>query len=108
MRAFFGNYDLVIFAVPGAWLISKALANGWLPYERAVLAALYVSPIIMIPAGSNGVPLAPIAEVALTISVVRRIRYLPGSITPSDGKCGHACHTTVAEKDYVFTGYPKR
>jgi len=23
-------------------------------------------------------------------------------------KCGFACHTTVASKDYVFTAYPKR
>ncbi|MGZ3356946.1 MAG: cytochrome P460 family protein, partial [Isosphaeraceae bacterium] len=23
-------------------------------------------------------------------------------------KCGFACHTIVAKKDYVFTGYPKR
>jgi hypothetical protein len=71
---FFGNYDMVILAVPGAWLISEAVANGWLPYERAVLAALYVTPFIMIPASSNGVPLAPIAEVALTILVIRRMR----------------------------------
>jgi|SRR3954453_15427905 hypothetical protein len=82
---FFGNYDMVIFAVPGAWLISEALAKGWLPYERAVLAALYVAPIIIIPAGSNGVPLAPIAAVALALSVVRRIRYLPGSVAASSG-----------------------
>jgi hypothetical protein len=26
----------------------------------------------------------------------------------SDAKCGHACHTTVAAKDYIFTAYPKR
>jgi hypothetical protein len=25
-----------------------------------------------------------------------------------DAKCGFACHTIVAAKDYVFTGYPKR
>ena len=25
-----------------------------------------------------------------------------------DAKCGFACHTIVADKDYVFTGYPKR
>ena len=25
-----------------------------------------------------------------------------------DAKCGFACHTIVAEKDYVFTAYPKR
>jgi hypothetical protein len=25
-----------------------------------------------------------------------------------DAKCGHACHTAVAAKDYIFTAYPKR
>jgi hypothetical protein len=26
----------------------------------------------------------------------------------SDAKCGYACHTIVAAKDYIFTAYPKR
>ena len=26
----------------------------------------------------------------------------------SDAKCGHACHSAVASKDYIFTAYPKR
>ncbi len=26
----------------------------------------------------------------------------------NDAKCGHACHTTVAAKDYIFTAYPRR
>jgi len=26
----------------------------------------------------------------------------------SDAKCGHACHSAVAAKDYIFTAYPKR
>jgi hypothetical protein len=32
------------------------------------------------------------------------------TFTPSenDAKCGYACHTIVAKKDYVFTAYPKR
>jgi hypothetical protein len=25
-----------------------------------------------------------------------------------DAKCGFACHTIVADKDYVFTHYPER
>jgi hypothetical protein len=25
-----------------------------------------------------------------------------------DAKCGFACHTAVAEQDYIFTAYPKR
>jgi hypothetical protein len=32
------------------------------------------------------------------------------TFTPNgiDAKCGYACHATVAEKDYIFTAYPKR
>ena len=32
------------------------------------------------------------------------------TFTPNgiDAKCGYACHTTVAAKDYIFTAYPKR
>jgi hypothetical protein len=26
----------------------------------------------------------------------------------NDAKCGYACHTIVAKKDYIFTAYPKR
>jgi hypothetical protein len=26
----------------------------------------------------------------------------------TDAKCGYACHTKVAAKDYIFTAYPKR
>lgn len=26
----------------------------------------------------------------------------------NDAKCGYACHTAVAAKDYIFTAYPKR
>jgi len=74
---FFGNYEMVILAIPGAWLISEARAHGWLPYERAALAALYVTPFAMVPAGANGLPLGPLAIVALTVLIVRRIRRLP-------------------------------
>ena len=33
-----------------------------------------------------------------------------GTFTPTgaDAKCGFACHTAVAAKDYIFTAYPKR
>ena len=39
--------------------------------------------------------------------------FRPGNLndTPpqaNDAKCGFACHTIVAAKDYVFTAYPKR
>ena len=39
--------------------------------------------------------------------------YRPGTLADkppqaNDAKCGFACHTIVAAKDYVFTSYPKR
>ena len=39
--------------------------------------------------------------------------FRPGTLTDMppqahDAKCGFACHTIVAAKDYVFTAYPKR
>jgi hypothetical protein len=39
--------------------------------------------------------------------------FRPGDLTDTppqahDAKCGFACHTLVAAKDYVFTSYPKR
>ncbi|WP_194474277.1 glycosyltransferase family 87 protein [Bradyrhizobium sp. CCBAU 51753] len=74
---FFGNYELVILAIPGAWLAAQALARGWLPYERLTLAALYLTPFIMVPAGANSIPLGPFAVTALIAVVVRRIRHLP-------------------------------
>ena len=74
---FLGDWEMVIFAVPGAWLIAAAFADGWLPYERVALALLYLSPLLIIPASSHGAPLAPLAAAALLILVIRRIRHLP-------------------------------
>jgi hypothetical protein len=39
--------------------------------------------------------------------------YRPGTLADkppqgNDAKCGYACHTIVAAKDYVFTSYGKR
>ena len=39
--------------------------------------------------------------------------FRPGNLTDkppqaNDAKCGFACHTIVAAKDYVFSAYPKR
>lgn len=72
-----GSYEVVILAIPGAWLIAQALAQGWLPYERIALAALYLAPFVMVPAGANGLQLAPFACAALVALVARRIVSSP-------------------------------
>ncbi|WP_456731949.1 glycosyltransferase family 87 protein [Bradyrhizobium sp. USDA 3364] len=78
-----GNYEMVMLAIPGAWLISQALEQGWLPYERIALAALYLTPFAMVPASANGLQLAPIAGIALVALLARRIRHLPPGDAPA-------------------------
>jgi len=74
---FLGQYDLVIFAVPGAWLVSEATRTHWLPYERATLALLYVAPLAIFAGMPNGIPLAPVALTLLALLVLRRILQAP-------------------------------
>ena len=80
---FLGEYDLVIFLVPAIWVVSEALKTGWLPYERIVLAALFLSPLVIRAAAMDGLPLGPAAIAAVAALVLRRahasarIRPLP-------------------------------
>jgi hypothetical protein len=34
--------------------------------------------------------------------------FKPSDLDPSGPECGFACHTVVANHDYIFTAYPKR
>jgi hypothetical protein len=68
-----GEYDLVILSVPGAWLVAEALRTGWRPYEKLLLALLYLAPLpIKIAALMLRLPLAPLMVVVLAILVARR------------------------------------
>jgi hypothetical protein len=69
---FIGQYDVAIMAVPAAWLVADAQATRWLPYEPGTLALLFLSPIAIIAAGANGVPLGPLALASLLALVTRR------------------------------------
>jgi hypothetical protein len=69
---YLGQYDIVIFAVPGAWIASEAIRTNWLPYERATLALLYLAPLAITAGMANGVPLAPLALMMLALLVLRR------------------------------------
>ena len=74
---FLGGYDMVIFAVPGAWLASEARRTGWLPYERATLAMLYLAPIAILSTAGHGIPLGPPALATLAALVMRRVFHAP-------------------------------
>jgi alpha-1,2-mannosyltransferase len=74
---FLGEYDLVILAVAGAWVIGEANRIGWLAYERIALGLLYLAPLAIKPAAVHGVPLAPISLLALAAVVLRRAWIMP-------------------------------
>ena len=65
---FLGEYELVLLIIPAAWLAQ----DGFRPFERVVLALLFVAPLGIKLAAIHGLPLAPLAIVVLTALVGRR------------------------------------
>ena len=69
------DYDLTLAAVPLAWLFIEARRTGFLPWEKLVLAAAFILPLVSRTlASSLGLPLAPLVLAALFLLVVRRAR----------------------------------
>ncbi len=65
------DYDLLVLAVPMAWLLARP--GGFLPWEKIVLAAIFVLPIVARPIGTAlGLPIAPPLTIALFWLVLRR------------------------------------
>ncbi len=72
---FFLDYDLMILAPAIAWLARRGIQSGAMPWERAVLAAAFVIPLI-----SRGIAeytnllLAPVVAAGLLSAIIARIR----------------------------------
>ena len=95
----------------------------------SVIGAIWISPIVA-QAGSRSHPLSEDAALDLLHRTLKRdrvyekrisldcITYITEETTGGyfqfelrekhDAKCGAACHTLAADKDYVLTAYPKR
>jgi len=67
------DYDLTLLAIPLAWLFREAIATRFRDWEKLVLLAGYVLPIIARPIATHvGVPLTPLIVAALVLCVLRR------------------------------------
>ncbi len=67
------GYDLTLLAVPLAWVVAEAAHDGFLPWERLVLAAGYLLALFSVVLALNlGLPAAPLVVAALLIVVCRR------------------------------------
>ncbi len=67
------QYDLVLLALPIAWLAMEGFEQGFLPYEKAVLSVAWILPRISLPVSQGAkIPIAPIVIIALMTAILRR------------------------------------
>jgi alpha-1,2-mannosyltransferase len=72
------DYDLMLLAVPLAWVASMAARSGYMPWEKLVLATAFALPLVARSLATHaGVPVAPLVVTALLAVVVRRARLAP-------------------------------
>jgi len=72
------DYDLVLAAVPLAWLYGEGRRTGFLPWEKLVLLLAFVLPLVSrVLAMKLMLPLAPVVLAALFVLVLRRAAAHP-------------------------------
>lgn len=74
------SYDLMLLALPLAWLGWEGYTKKWLPGEQLFLALGWTMPFIAIIGGQLKVQLAPLILVALFLLVWRRSRITAAAI----------------------------
>lgn len=88
-------YDLMIAAVATAWLVRAGKEHGFLPWEKAALAGLFILPLFSRNIGSSlCLPISSLAVVALFVAVIARLR---GEIAERAGRDRPAAPWRVAE-----------
>jgi alpha-1,2-mannosyltransferase len=69
------SYDLMLAAVAVTWLMRDAQRIGYLPWEKTLLAGVFVLPLLAEPvAATLNIPLGPLAGLALLWLGLRRAR----------------------------------
>ncbi len=80
------DYDLTLLAIPLAWCASEGLRTGFRPYEKTVLLAGFILPLLSRSfATSLGLPLAPLVLLAVFMIVWRR-GLQAGSAAPATAR----------------------
>ena len=67
------DYDLVLLAIPLAWLFDQALQTGFRPYEKSIMASAFVLPIVSRGlANATGIAIGPVVIALVFLLVLRR------------------------------------
>ena len=79
------DYDLIVLALPIAWLAGIGLREGFLPWEKIALLAVWLLPLLSRAMGSYlHFPPAPFAMALLLVIIFRRtarVQVRQGSVT---------------------------
>jgi hypothetical protein len=70
------HYDMVLLALPIAWLASAGLQCGFLPGEKYVLVAGWFLPILVLPLAAHGLPIGPLVPMVLLMTTVLRTKWV--------------------------------
>jgi alpha-1,2-mannosyltransferase len=82
------DYDLVILALPIAWIALEGRRSGFLPYEKSLLALVWLLPLFARSlAGHALIPVAPLAMLLLLADIARRAG-VPPAIVPLPSREG--------------------
>jgi hypothetical protein len=67
------DYDLLLLAIPLAWMFREGVRSGFLPWEKTLLAAAFALPAVSRTLAADvRLPLAPLVVGALLIAILRR------------------------------------
>lgn len=86
------HYDLPLLILPVCWWARDAMARGWAPYERPLLAAFYWSPLaaraVALPLGINVMPLVLAGVLAFSVRRVLASAADRATVTIGEGFSG--------------------
>ena len=73
MTPYMMDYDLVLLAMPIAWLALEGRRSGFMPWEKSLLAFVWLLPLFARSlAGYALIPVAPLAMLLLIADIARR------------------------------------
>jgi alpha-1,2-mannosyltransferase len=74
------HYDIVLLALPIAWIAADGLKSRFLPGDFPILALLWIYPVVMLDLAWQRIPLTPIIIAAGLFLCARRGLYPAGSL----------------------------
>ncbi len=69
------DYDLVALALPVAWLTASGMEKGFRPWEKTLLMAVFLLPLLSRSLGTIYLPPGPFVMMLLLVTSLRRIAY---------------------------------